>query len=458
MAALPSCAVAAEDAAELPGAALSLAWGLPFAGILLSIAVLPLLAPRFWHDHFGKVAAFWSAAFLVPALVKSGPVVTLHELLHVVLLEYVPFVVLLLALFTVGGGIRITGPTGGTPARNTVVLALGAAVAGWMGTTGACMVLIHALLNANAWRKRRAHIVVFFIFTAGNIGGSLSPLGDPPLFIGFLKGVNFFWPAANLFWPMLLCLAVVLPVFFLVDRHCLKRDGDRLPADAADARFGFEGGLNLALLALIVAAVLASGLFPTHLHATIAGVHLEYEDIARTAVLIAIAALSAWLTPPAIRAANGFHWFPMIEVAKLFAGIFITIVPVIAILKAGSAGAAAPLIGLLNAGGAPNQAMYFWITGILSAFLDNAPTYLVFFNIAGGDAGLLMGKLAGTLTAISAGAVFMGALTYIGNAPNFMVKAIAEDRGVKMPSFFGFMLWSVPVLVPAFVLVTLVFF
>lgn len=458
LAALPSCATAAEGAVELPGAALSPIWVLPFAGMLLSIAVAPLIAPRFWHDHFGKVAAFWSAAFLAPALGIFGPAVTLYELLHVALLDYLPFVALLLALFTVGGGIRIAGPLGGTPLRNTAMLALGAAVAGWMGTTGACMVLIHALLNANAWRKHRAHIVVFFIFTVGNIGGSMSPLGDPPLYIGFLKGVGFFWPAANLFWPTLLCLAAVLPVFYCVDLYYSRHDGDREPPGEAEARFGIEGGLNLALLALIVAAVLASGLWPTHRHVTIAGVHLDYEDIARTAVLFAIAALSAWLTPSAIREANGFHWFPMIEVAKLFAGIFVTIVPAIAILKAGAAGAAAPLIGLLNAGGAPDIGMYFWITGILSAFLDNAPTYLVFFNIAGGDPAVLMGRLAGTLAAISAGAVFMGALTYIGNAPNFIVKAIAEDRGVKMPSFFGYMLWSVLVLGPAFVLVALVFF
>jgi Na+/H+ antiporter NhaD/arsenite permease-like protein len=437
---------------------MSLAWGIPFAGILLSIALLPLLMPRFWHDHFGKISAFWAAAFLIPAFIVFGPLVALHELMYVAMLEYVPFMALLLALYTIGGGIRLSGPHVGTPLRNVLVLALGAAAAGWMGTTAACMVLIHSLLRANAWRKHRAHIVVFFIIVVGNIGGSMSPLGDPPLYLGFLKGVGFFWPTAHLFWPTLACLAVVLPAFYAVDHYFMRHDRDREPPASEAARFSVEGRVNLLLLAVAIGAVLASGLWPTGLHVSLAGVEVRYEGLARTGALAALTALSLRLTPKSVREANAFHWFPMIEVAKLFAGIFATIAPMIAILKAGEHGVAAPLIALLNAGGRPDNAMYFWITGLLSAFLDNAPTYLVFFNIAGGDPALLMGRLAGTLTAISAGAVFMGALTYIGNAPNFMVKAIAEDHGVRMPSFFAYMLWAALVLLPAFALVTLIFF
>lgn len=443
----------------LPGGTMSLAWALPFAGLLLCIAFVPLVAPKFWHAHFGKISAAWSAAFALPAAALLGPAATARELLHVALLDYVPFAVLLLALYTIGGGVRIAGALGGTPARNTAVLAAGAACAGFIGTTAASMLLIHTLLRANAWRRHRAHIVIFFIFMVGNIGGALSPLGDPPLFIGFLKGVDFFWPTTHLFWPMMLCLAVVLPAFWIVDAWYMHHDGDRPAAvDDVTGRLAIEGAWNLALLALAVGAVLASGLWPTGRHLAVFGVRMEYEDIARTAALLALAALSLRITPAAVREANAFHWFPMIEIAKLFAGIFITVAPAIAILRAGDQGAAAPLIALLNTGGLPDDTMYFWITGLLSAFLDNAPTYLVFFNIAGGDPQALMGPLAGTLAAISAGAVFMGALTYIGNAPNFMVDAIAEDHGVKMPSFFGYMLWSLAVLGPTFVLVSYVFF
>jgi Na+/H+ antiporter NhaD/arsenite permease-like protein len=456
---LPMAAPAlAAESGRLPGDAMALAWGLPFLGLLLSIAFVPLAAPKFWHTHFGKVSAAWSAALVLPAMATFGARAMLEELWHVMVADYVPFVVLLLALYTIGGGVRIAGAVGGTPARNAGVLALGAALAGVIGTTAAAMLLIHTLLRANAWRRHRAHIVIFFIFAVGNIGGALSPLGDPPLFIGFLKGVDFFWPMTHLFWPMLLCLAVVLPAFWAVDVWFLRHDDDRPSAADIRERPRIEGGWNLALLALAVGAVLASGLWPTGRHLAMFGVQLEYEDIARTAALLALAAFSLRITPAAVREANAFHWFPMIEIAKLFAGIFVTVAPLIAVLKAGSRGAAAPLLALLNAGGAPDEAMYFWMTGLLSAFLDNAPTYLVFFNLAGGDARALMGPLAGTLAAISAGAVFMGALTYIGNAPNFMIKAIAEDHEVKMPSFFGYMAWSLAVLGPTFLLVSFAFF
>jgi Na+/H+ antiporter NhaD/arsenite permease-like protein len=329
-----------------------------------------------------------------------------------------------------------------------------------MGTTGAAMLLIRPLLRANAWRRRNVHVVVFFIFLVANIGGSLTPLGDPPLFLGFLKGVSFFWPTTHLFLPMLLVAVILLAVFYVLDWYLFHVDENYPPKPdpTPDSRLRIVGWVNVALLGAIVAAVLMSGIWKPGITFTINHIDVELQNIMRDALLLLIAWISWKITRPEIRHGNEFTWGPIVEVAKLFAGIFVTIIPAIAILKAGMNGSLSSVVGLVtDTQGQPINAMYFWLTGILSSFLDNAPTYLVFFNIAGGDAGQLMGPLAATLTAISAGAVFMGANSYIGNAPNFMVKAIAEERGIKMPSFFGYMAWSTVILVPCFLLVTWVF-
>ena len=460
LALLPFPALAAGEAAHLDGAALELFWGIPFAGLLLSIAIFPLVAEHFWHKHFGKISAFWALAFLVPATVTFGPAVMTTEVLHALLLEYVPFILLLLALFTVAGGVRLRGSLRGTPAVNTLILLVGTAIASWMGTTGAAMLLIRPLLRANEWRTHRVHTVVFFIFLVANIGGSLTPLGDPPLFLGFLQGVPFFWPTRMLLVPMLLLSAILLVVYFLLDSWYYRREGaEPAPAQTgADSKLGLEGLVNIPLLAAIIAAVLMSGVWKPGGGITISGVMVTWQALARDGLLLAIAILSWLLTDHRSRTANGFSWFPIQEVAKLFAGIFITIIPVLTILKAGADGALSGAIDLVSRDGQPVDMMYFWITGLLSAFLDNAPTYLVFYNTAGGDAALLTGQLAGTLLAISCGAVFMGAYSYIGNAPNFMVRSIASERGVPMPSFFGYMVWSGIFLTPCFVLVSWLFF
>jgi Na+/H+ antiporter NhaD/arsenite permease-like protein len=459
----PCCAaLAAEDgndALHLDGSQLSLLWVLPFVGILLSIALFPLLAPSFWHHHFGKLSFAWAAAFLVPFAIQFGFQLTALEALHTALLEYIPFIILLFALFTVTGGLRLRTSGQGTPVFNTGILALGTALASWMGTTGAAMLLIRPLLRANAGRRYQVHVVVFFIFLVANIGGSLTPLGDPPLFLGFLKGVDFFWPTKMMFWPMMLLVAILLLIFYALDHLIWRREGPIPASDASDEpRFRMEGTINLVLLVGIVLSVLLSGVWRPDIFFTVYHVEVELQHLTRDVLLLALAYASWKLTPRGTREANDFSWFPIIEVAKLFAGIFITIIPAIAILRAGTAGALAPVVAAVNDGGEPIDAMYFWATGILSSFLDNAPTYLVFFNTAGGDAEVLSGPLASTLLAISAGAVFMGANTYIGNAPNFMVRAIAEERGVAMPSFFGYMAWSCSVLLPLFALVTWVFF
>ncbi len=448
-------------AAELDGRQLSAAWGIPFAGILLSIALLPILAPAFWHHHFGKVAAAWALAFLLPFAVAFGPAAAGTAFVHALLGEYIPFVILLTALFTVAGGIYVRGNLHGSPAVNTGLLAVGAVLASLMGTTGASMLLIRPLLRANDNRRHKVHVVVFFIFIVSNAGGSLTPLGDPPLFLGFLQGVDFFWTVRHIFPETLFLVGSLLALFYALDRWYYGRREELQPFDPTPdtPRIGFAGARNFWLLGAIVGLVLLSGVWKSPVGFEVAGTHVGLPGLVRDLGLVAVTLLSLKITPAAVHADNQFSWAPMLEVAKLFAGIFLTIVPVIAMLRAGTEGPfGAVVAAVTRPDGSPDPAMYFWASGLLSSFLDNAPTYLVFFNTAGGDAQVLMTTLAPTLAAISAGSVFMGANSYIGNAPNLMVKAIADDRGVKMPSFFGYMVWSIAILVPLFALITLIRF
>jgi Na+/H+ antiporter NhaD/arsenite permease-like protein len=444
-------------AADLDGAQLSVLWGVPFAGVLLSIALMPLVAPVFWHHHFGKVAAAWGLAFLIPFAITFGPAATGVAVVHAAFAEYIPFIILLTALFTVAGGIFVRGNLHGSPGLNTGLLAIGAVLASFMGTTGASMLLIRPLIRANDNRKHQAHVVVFFIFIVSNAGGALTPLGDPPLFLGFLKGVDFFWTVTHLWSHTLFLIGVLLVMFYALDAWYYHRSDEVRPADPTPdtQRLGFDGSVNFVLLGVVVFLVLLSGLWKSSVVFNIAGTDVGLPGIVRDIGLIVVTLVSLKITPSSAHESNQFGWGPMLEVAKLFAAIFLTIIPVIAMLKAGVNGPFGAVVNAVtNADGTPNPAMYFWATGALSSFLDNAPTYLVFFNTAGGDPQVLMNALAPTLVAISAGAVFMGANTYIGNAPNLMVKAIAEDRGVKMPSFFGYMVWSVGILVPLFGLMT----
>ncbi len=449
------------SAAEFDGAQLTAIWGIPFAGILLSIALMPLLAADFWHHHYGKIAAFWSLAFLVPFSTVFGVSVAGVNLVHALLAEYIPFIILLTALFTVSGGIYIRGNLHGSPLLNTAILAIGAVLASFMGTTGASMLLIRPLVRANDNRKHMAHVVVFFIFIVSNAGGSLTPLGDPPLFLGFLKGVDFFWTVKQILPETLFLVGSLLAIFFVIDFWFFHRRGELLDDDPTPDtdRFGFDGVANFVLLGGVVALVLMSGLWKSPVSFNIAGTEVGLPGLLRDLGLLCITWMSLKITPDKVHDSNQFGWGPMAEVAKLFAGIFLTIIPVIAMLKAGTSGPFGAVVSAVTKpDGSPDVMMYFWVTGFLSSFLDNAPTYLVFFNTAGGDPQVLMTTLASTLAAISAGAVFMGANSYIGNAPNLMVKAIAEDRGVKMPSFFGYMLWSFSVLIPLFIVMTFIWF
>ncbi len=447
-------------AAGLDGAKLSGLWALPFVGMLLSIAIFPLAKPHFWEHHQGKIAGFWAALMAVPLALTAGVGPALDTIGHTLLLEYIPFIMLIFALFTVAGGIWIRGNFHGSPLTNATLLTIGAVLASFIGTTGASMVMIRPMLRANDNRQANAHVFIFFIFIVSNIGGALTPLGDPPLFLGFLRGVDFFWTTKWLIHETLFVFALVMAVFIALDTYLYRKEGVQAPvADPTpDSSIRVFGGINFALTGVIIAAILMSawvrlGSF------RIGSTEIEIENLLRDVIMLIVGLVSIKFTPAAWREANGFSWGPIKEVAKLFVGIFICMVPVLAILKAGNSGAMAPLVGLVtNPDGSPNNTAYFWLTGALSSFLDNAPTYLVFFELAGGDPQQLMTKGAPTLAAISSGAVYMGANSYIGNAPNFMVYAIAKDAGVRMPSFFGYMLWSGAVLIPVFVLTTLVFF
>jgi Na+/H+ antiporter NhaD/arsenite permease-like protein len=444
------------------GAVLPLWSCIPFACMLLSIALLPLFAPKFWHHHFGKVSAFWAASLGIPFLIEFKGI-AFYEIIHIVLADYVPFIILLWSLFTVSGGILLRGSLKGSPVVNTIMLIIGTILASIMGTTGAAMLMIRPFLRANAHRKNRAFMVIFFIFLIANVGGSLTPLGDPPLFLGFLHGVSFFWTLKIA--PHMVTVSILLLVcYFILDTYHYRKEGIGKAAQSIKKEpLKLDGYHNFIFLFGIIGSVLMSGMAEWGEINTL-GVHRAVQDWVRDALLIILGILSLVTTPIRVREDNEFSWAPIIEVAYLFIGIFITMIPCLLILKAGSEGA---LSFIVNAVKEPYH--YFWITGALSSFLDNAPTYLTFFNTAIGSfysgmteaqaVPLLMTENAVYLKAISAGAVFFGACSYIGNAPNFMVRSIAEESGTPMPSFFGYILkYSILFLIPSFFIVTLLFF
>jgi Na+/H+ antiporter NhaD/arsenite permease-like protein len=442
-------------ASTLDGTSMGWPWTLPFIGILLSIATGPLLFPKIWHSHYGKITFGWGILTVAPLAIVYGVAAVLSVFVHTMFVEYMSFILLLFALYTVAGGILITGSIHGSPLNNAGVLALGTSVASLVGTTGAAMILIRPLIRANEGRKHIAHVVVFFIILVANIGGALTPLGDPPLFIGFLRGIEFLWTAQHLWLQTTIVAVLVLAIFFALDLWCFRNETvthSSIPTEPLRLR----GLINFVLLGIIIAAILTSAAWKSGIVFDVYGTKLELQKLLRDSILILVALTSLWLTPDEHRAANGFTWEPIREVAILFAGIFVAIIPVMAMLRAGSDGTFAFLLqAVTTRDGHAHEAAYFWLTGGLSAFLDNAPTYLVFFELAGGDAVQLMKPLAGTLASISMGAVYMGALTYIGNAPNFMVYAIAQERGIRMPNFFSYMLWASVILIPLFVLLTL---
>ncbi|HUB63822.1 MAG TPA: sodium:proton antiporter, partial [Methylocella sp.] len=444
---------AAHDHGNLP-------WplALPFAAMLLSIALGPLVVKEWWHIHYEKAAAFWTTLAIGGLVATSGFAPAAASVVHSVVLEYVPFILMLFALYTAAGGISVEGELAATPLVNTSILLLGVVMASLIGTTGASMILIRPLIRANSARAYNTHIVVFFIFLVSNIGGSLTPLGDPPLFLGFLHGIHFFWTTRTLWPATLFAAALLLFLFFLADSYFYRHEIRGKPLFTGTSKLRFRGLANVGLIGIAVLAITTSGVWHPGIGFEVLGTRIELQNVIRELIMVLVGLASLRMTSPALRAANGFEWEPIREVAYLFAGIFICIIPVMAMLQAGTKGPFSMVYhGLTQADGTPNNPVYFWATGLLSSFLDNAPTYLVFFQFAGGDPVTLTGPLSQTLMAISLGAVFMGANTYIGNAPNFMVYAIARRAGISMPGFFPYMVWSASILLPLFAAVTWLF-
>ncbi len=445
---------------ESLGSTLSFAYCIPFAGMLLSIAICPLVNGAWWEKFKGAAVLFWSLLFLVPFAIGNGVGTALNHFLEVILGDYISFIVLLFGLFCVAGNIRIRGTLAGTPKINVLLLLIGTLLSSWVGTTGASMLLIRPVIRANSWRKRKVHTMVFFIFLVSNIGGCLTPVGDPPLLMGFMHGVPFTW-SFHLLPVFLLNVVLLLALYFIIDSRAYKKDlsdGAKPKASEKTEKIGLEGAHNLIFLLCIVGAVILSGSL-ANINAFFGnGIKIEGEVTLTFATMIemAIILLSAFLsfktTKKEVRTANNFSWGAIQEVAVLFIGIFITMIPALLILSARGS----------ELGITKNWQM-FWATGALSSFLDNTPTYLVFFETAvslhatNEAIGSVMIPQT-MLMAISCGAVFMGANTYIGNAPNFMIKSIAEENNIKMPSFFGYLFWSVCCLIPVFLIDTLIFF
>lgn len=439
---------------------ISLAFSIPFVGMLLSIAIMPLIAGEWWEKKKQYMVILWSALFLIPLAIAFSPGVMAEVVCKIVFEDYLTFIVLLFGLFCVAGNISIKGNFRGTPKMNIVLLVIGTLLAGWIGTTGASMLMIRPILKANEWRHQVAHTVVFFIFMVANLGGCLTPVGDPPLLMGFMRGVPFFW-SLRLMPLLLLNAGILLCIYFMIDLILFRREiaaGCTPATREKKIDLKIEGKHNVVFIAVIILAVVLSGTLPDY-PAFAGGIHivgeveLGYAAILEMVIILAAALLSMVTTKKTVRAGNCFSWGPIQEVAILFIGIFITMEPALLFLEANGAS-----LGLTE----PWQ--MFWVTGILSSFLDNTPTYLVFLTTAGtlgATSGIAtqVGIIAPSiLLAISAGAVCMGANTYIGNAPNFMVKSIAEDCGVKMPSFFGYMKWSFGILIPIFVFDMFIFF
>ena len=452
---------AAHASAGVPG------WlCVPFAALLLCVALGPIAAPHWWEKRQGLVVAVLSAALLVVYGMLQGGSAAVELGLECMINDYLTFIVLLFGLFCVAGNITLVGDLAGSPRINVALLLFGTLLSSCIGTTGSSMLMVRPIIKMNAWRKRKRHIMIFFIFLISNIGGCLTPIGDPPLLMGFSRGVPFFW-SLRLFPIMALNAVILLTAFYFVDMRAYRKDiaiGRKPDISKPGTDVHIDGLHNIIFLVVIVAAVILSGVLPTlpafqDASGNVLGIHiyghvtLTYPALIEIVMILLSALLSFKTTPVSVRQANHFTWGAIKEVAVLFVGIFITMQPALMILKEHGAS-----LGLDT----PFQ--MFWVTGALSSFLDNTPTYLVFLTTActmGASSGLVtsLGIVpAQMLTAISCGAVFMGANSYIGNAPNFMVKAISDENGIRMPSFFGYLGWSACFLLPVFLLDSLLFF
>jgi Na+/H+ antiporter NhaD/arsenite permease-like protein len=432
----------------------SLWWAFPFFLVLFSLAFFPLIVPKLWHSYYGRIMALYTIPTLLLLFTKMEYPSVVTFIVEIIAHHYLPFLLLIGALYITAGGIRITFHASPSAINNTLILAVATFVAGWIGTTGASMLFIRPFLKLNQNRPRRQYLVIFFIILVGNVGGGLTPLGDPPLFLGYLEGISFFWPLKNLALPILLLSVPLLIVFYLWDQ---KFQGVLESKQKCSVQL--EGKQNILYGVAIIFLILVTSIGETKLCFDFLGVSWKLQHLIRDGGLALIAFLSYFKTNPQLRRENDFMWAPLKEVAIIFAAIFITVSPVLEMLKAGHEGPFHSLFQWVHyEDGTPSSLLYFWVTGLFSSILDNAPTYLVFFNMAGGDPSILMSTLNSTLVAISAGSVFMGALTYIGNAPNFMIKAIAESHEIKMPNFFSYALQASLLLIPLLILISFLFF
>ncbi|NLY87548.1 MAG: sodium:proton antiporter [Clostridiales bacterium] len=439
---------------------------IPFGGILFSIALGPIVLPKFWDKFKVFIVLFWTVAVIVMMFIGLGLTDTVSVVLECIISDYLVFIVLLFGLYCVAGNITFEGDLAGSPRVNVVLLIIGTFLASIVGTTGASMLMVRPIIKMNSWRRNRSHIMIFFIFLISNMGGSLTPIGDPPLLIGFMQGVPFTWSLKIL--PVLLFnMIIVLSMFYMIDTKRYRRDiaqGFAPDISSPKTMIKFGGLHNIIFIGMIVGAVISSGMMPDmpmfqNSNGEVLGiklfadVYLTLPQIIEIAVILIAAKLSFVTTDKELRRKNNMTWNAIQEVALLFIGIFITMQPALMLLKQ-----IGPDLGLTQ------SAQMFWAAGSLSSFLDNTPTYLVFMTTAG-SMGFSEGMSTALgvipeqmLMAISCGSVFMGAITYIGNAPNFMVKTLSSENGINMPSFFGYMKWSIVCLVPVFVLDTIFFF
>ncbi len=430
----------------------NLLWAIPFLGIIFSMSFLPLIAPNFW-EKYGSIVPFgWTGVYLIGILCCFGFRELAPAVFEPLLSDYVSFIIQIATLYIVAGGIFVDFPRGNGPIFNTIFLFIGSILAGWIGTTGAAMLLIRPFLRANAKRKYKVHLMVFFIFLVANIGGAATPLGDPPLFIGFLKGVDFFWFIQNLYHVLFSIIIALCLLFFAIDSFLFKKETGHYEPKRDTASFAIKGIRNLFLLILVLMTVVLcqfKGSF------TFFGEQYNYSSVLRNIILCTIAWVSLKTTHKTIREENGFSFAPIKEVAEFFIAIFITVAPILSILSKGEHGALSMIFNWIAPGGEFVLSKCFWASGLLSSVLDNAPTFLIFFHLASGNAVELMTTKAAILTSFSISTVFMGALTYIGNAPNLMVRSISKNYGIQTPSFIGYMGWSIGILAPIFLIISL---
>ncbi|MDR2723776.1 MAG: sodium:proton antiporter [Holosporaceae bacterium] len=429
----------------------SVLWSMPFLGIIFSMSCFPLLCPRLWSRCAGYVPLFWISVYVLAVGGFLGVAHVIPAICEPIITDYLPFIILISALYIVSGGIFISFSRGHGPIFNTAYLFVGSIIAGWIGTTGAAALLIRPFLRANQGRKYTVHLMVFFIFLVANVGGAATPLGDPPLFIGFLKGVDFFWFIRHLFPILFGTITVLCGIFFLLDLILFRLDLGITYERSEGPFLQIQGMGNVILIVMILLVVIFcnfDGAFILY------GERFSYASILRNTLLAIISLVSLKITPTEIRRKNDFSFAPIREIAELFAGIFITVAPIIDMLHRGPNGEFGWIFEWIAPGGEFLASRCFWASGILSAILDNAPTFLIFFHLTSGDPHVLMTLKSNILMAFSISTVFMGALTYIGNAPNLIVKSISVNHGVRVPSFMGYMKWSCLILLPIFVVIS----